>query len=39
LAGFRFSKLSKRKADADVVVEESGAPVLLVVRLKVVGDK
>ena len=39
--GFRQDIVDERAgvAGADVVVEESGAPVLLVVRLKVVGDK
>jgi hypothetical protein len=41
LRGFRQDIIDERAgvAGADVVVEESGAPVLLVVRLKVVGDK
>ncbi len=41
LRGFRQDILDERAgvAGADVVVEESGAPVLLVVRLKVAGDK
>src|SRR6516165_3192351 len=41
LRGFRQDVIDERSgvAGADVVVEESGAPVLLVVRLKVVGDK
>jgi hypothetical protein len=41
LRGFRQDILDEREgvAGADVVVEESGAPVLLVVRLKVVADK
>ena len=41
LRGFRQDIVDERAgvAAADVVVEESGAPVLLVVRLKVVGDK
>jgi hypothetical protein len=41
LRGFRQDIVDERAgvAGADVVVEESGAPVLLVVRLKVVGDK
>jgi hypothetical protein len=41
LRGFRQDILDERAgvAGADVVVEESGAPVLLVVRLKVVADK
>jgi hypothetical protein len=40
LRGFRQDIIDERAgvAGADVVVEESGAPVLLVVRLKVVGD-
>jgi len=39
--GFRQDIIDERAgvAGADVVVEESGAPVLLVVRLKVVADK
>jgi hypothetical protein len=41
LRGFRQEIIDERAgvAGADVVVEESGAPVLLVVRLKVVADK
>ncbi len=41
LRGFRQDFIDERAgvAGADVVVEESGAPVLLVVRLKVVADK
>src|SRR6059058_6192826 len=41
LRGFRQDIIDERAgvAGADVVVEESGAPVLLVVRLKVVGEK
>ena len=41
LRGFRQDFLDERAgvAGADVVVEESGAPALLVVRLKVAGDK
>ena len=41
LRGFRQDIVDERAgvAGADVVVEESGAPVLLVVRLKVVADK
>ena len=41
LRGFRQDIIDERAgvAGADVVVEESGAPVLLVVRLKVVDDK
>src|SRR5215475_10097429 len=41
LRGFRQDIIDERSgiAGADVVVEESGAPVLLVVRLKVVADK
>ena len=41
LRGFRQDIIDERDgvAGADVVVEESGAPVLLVVRLKVVADK
>ena len=41
LRGFRQDIIDERAgvAGADVVVEESGAPVLLVVRLKVVGGK
>ncbi len=41
LRGFRQDIVDERDgvAGADVVVEESGAPVLLVVRLKVVADK
>jgi hypothetical protein len=41
LRGFRQDIIDERAgvAGADVVVEESGAPVLLVVRLKVAGDK
>jgi hypothetical protein len=41
LRGFRQDIIDERAgvAGADVVVEESGAPALLVVRLKVVGDK
>ena len=41
LRGFRQDIVDEREgvAGADVVVEESGAPVLLVVRLKVVADK
>ena len=41
LRGFRQDIIDERAgvAGADVVVEESGAPVLLVVRLKVVGNK
>ena len=41
LRGFRQDIIDERAgvAGADVVVEESGAPVLLVVRLKIVGDK
>jgi hypothetical protein len=41
LRGFRQDIIDERAgvAGADVVVEESGAPVLLVVRLKVVADK
>src|ERR1700690_3719391 len=41
LRGFRQDIIDERAgvAGADVVVEESGAPVLLVVRLKLVGDK
>ncbi len=41
LRGFRQDILDERAgvAGADVVVEENGAPVLLVVRLKVVADK
>src|SRR6202167_2384562 len=41
LRGFRQDIIDEREgvAGADVVVEESGAPVLLVVRLKVVADK
>jgi len=41
LRGFRQDIIDERNgvAGADVVVEESGAPVLLVVRLKVVADK
>jgi hypothetical protein len=41
LRGFRQDIIDERAgvAGADVVVEESGAPVLLVVRLKVVEDK
>jgi hypothetical protein len=41
LRGFRQDIIDERGgvAGADVVVEESGAPVLLVVRLKVVADK
>jgi hypothetical protein len=41
LRGFRQDFIDERAgvAGADVVVEESGAPVLLVVRLKVAGDK
>src|SRR5579872_4014154 len=41
LRGFRQDILDERAgvAGADVVVEESGTPVLVVVRLKVIGDK
>ena len=41
LRGFRQDIIDERAGvgGADVVLEESGAPVLLVVRLKVVGDK
>ena len=41
LRGFRQDIIDERAgvAGADVVVEESGPPVLLVVRLKVAGDK
>jgi hypothetical protein len=41
LRGFRQDSIDERAgvAGADVVVEESGAPVLLVVRLKVAADK
>ena len=41
LRGFRQDIIDERDgvAGADVVVEESGAPVLLVVRVKVVADK
>src|SRR5438105_5855975 len=41
LRGFRQDIIDERAgvAGADVVVEETGAPVLLVVRLKVVADK
>jgi hypothetical protein len=41
LRGFRQDIVDERAgvAGADVVVEESGAPVMLVVRLKVVADK
>jgi hypothetical protein len=41
LRGFRQDVIDERDgvAGADVVVEESGAPVLLVVRLKVVADQ
>src|SRR5450631_2102785 len=41
LRGFRQDIIDERAgvAGADVLVEESGAPVLLVVRLKVVADK
>src|ERR1700677_4042183 len=41
LRGFRQDIIDERGgvAGADVVVEESGAPVLLVVRLKIVADK
>jgi hypothetical protein len=41
LRGFRQDIIDERAgvAGADVVAEESGAPVLLVVRLKVAGDK
>jgi hypothetical protein len=41
LRGYRQDFLDERQgiAGADVVVEESGAPVLLVVRLKVEGEK
>ena len=41
LRGFRQDIIDERAgvAGADVVVEESGAPILLVVRLKVAGDK
>lgn len=41
LRGFRQDIIDERTgvAGADVVVEESGAPVLLVVRLKVAGEK
>ncbi len=41
LRGFRQDIVDERAgvAGADVVVEESGAPVLLVVRLRVAGDK
>jgi len=41
LRGFRQDIIDERDgvAGADVVVEQSGAPVLLVVRLKVVADK
>jgi hypothetical protein len=41
LRGFRQDIIDEREgvAGADVVIEESGAPVLLVVRLKVVADK
>jgi hypothetical protein len=41
LRGFRQDIIDERSgvAGADVVVEETGAPVLLVVRLKVVADK
>ncbi|HTR36963.1 MAG TPA: hypothetical protein VMH80_13740 [Bryobacteraceae bacterium] len=41
LRGYRQDIIDERAgvAGADVVVEESGAPVLLVVRLKVVADK
>src|SRR5438552_6422421 len=41
LRGFRQDIIDERAgvAGADVVVEESGAPVLLVVRLKVIADK
>jgi hypothetical protein len=41
LRGFRQDIIDERTgvAGADVVVEETGAPVLLVVRLKVVADK
>jgi hypothetical protein len=41
LRGFRQDIIDERAgvAGADVVVEESGAPVLLVVRVKVVADK
>jgi len=41
LRGFRQDIIDERAgvAGAHVVVEESGAPVLLVVRLKVVADK
>jgi hypothetical protein len=41
LRGFRQDIIDEHAgiAGADVVVEESGAPVLLVVRLRVVGDK
>jgi len=41
MRGFRQDIIDERAgvAGADVVVEESGAPVLLVIRLKVVADK
>jgi hypothetical protein len=41
LRGFRQDIIDERAgvAGADIVVEETGAPVLLVVRLKVAGDK
>jgi hypothetical protein len=41
LRGFRQDIIDERSgvAGADVMVDESGAPVLLVVRVKVVGDK
>ena len=41
LRGFRQDIIDERAgvAGADVIVEESGAPVMLVVRLKVVADK
>src|SRR5579872_631149 len=41
LRGFRQDILDERAgvAGADIVVEESGTPVLVVVRLKVIGDK
>src|SRR5215467_4893282 len=41
LRGFRQDIIDERSgvAGADVMVEESGAPVMLVVRLKVVADK
>src|SRR5262245_27887062 len=41
LRGFRQDIIDERAgvAGADVIVEETGAPVMLVVRLKVVADK